>query len=67
MGKSHVGLRAGVDRPESLLRQWPQKAVPHGEGFSVWGIGAQEVGVLTLSIKQHAFHFHYRPLKTCVA
>ena len=42
-------------------------SVPHGEGFSVWGIGAQEAGLLTLSIKQHAFHFHDRPLKTCVA
>ena len=67
VGKSRVGLCVGVDRPESLLRQWPQKAVPHGEGFPVCGVGAQEGAVLTLSIKQHAFHFHDRPLKTCVA
>ena len=42
-------------------------SVPHGEGFPVCGVGAQEGAVLTLSIKQHAFHFHDRPLKTCVA
>ena len=29
-------------------------------------VGAQEGGVLTLSIKQHVFHSHDRPLKTCV-
>ena len=27
-------------------------------------VGAQEGGVLTLSIKQHVFHFHVRTLKT---
>ena len=29
-------------------------------------VGAQEGDVLTLSIKQHVFNFHDRPLKTCV-
>ena len=27
-------------------------------------VGAQEGGVLTLSIKQHVFHFHDRTVKT---
>ena len=27
VGKSHVGLSAGVDCPESLLRRWPQRTV----------------------------------------
>ena len=39
-------------------------SVPHGEGFPVCVVGAQEGGVLTLSIKQHVFHFHDRTLKT---
>ena len=30
-------------------------------------VGAQEGDVLTLSIKQHVFNFHDRPLKTRVA
>ena len=34
VGKSHVGLSAGVDRPESLLRQWPQSNVCS----SWWGL-----------------------------
>ena len=29
-------------------------------------VGAQEGDVSTLSIKQHVFHSHDRPLKTCV-
>ena len=41
--------------------------VPHGEGFLVCVVGAQEGDVLTLSIKQHVFNFHDRPLKTYVA
>ena len=68
MGKSYVGLCAGVDDPESLLRQWPQGTVySHGEGFPVCVVGAQERDVLTLSIKQHVFNFHDRPLNTYVA
>ena len=41
--------------------------VPHGEGFPVCVVGAQERDVLTLSIKQHVFNFHDRPLNTYVA
>ena len=33
----------------------------------MWVVGALEGDVLTLSIKQHIFNFHDRPLKTCVA
>ena len=69
VGKSCVGLCAGVACPESLLRQWAQgtgDCVPHGEGFPVSVVGAQEGGVLTLSIKQHVFCFHDRTVKTCV-
>ena len=29
-------------------------------------VGAQEGGVLTLSIKQHVFFFHDRTVKTCI-
>ena len=65
VGKSYVGLCAGVDDPESLLRQWPQGTVySHGEGFPVCVVGAQEGGVLILSTKQHVFHFHDRTVKT---
>ena len=42
-------------------------SVPHGEGFPVCGVGAQEGGVLTLNIKQNVFNFQDRPLKTYVA
>ena len=68
MGKSHVGLSVEVDCPESLLRQWPQGTVcSYGEGFPVCVVGAQQGDVLTVSIKQHVFNFHDRPLKTRVA
>ena len=39
-------------------------SVPQGEGFPVCVVGAQEGGVLILSIKQHVFHFHDRTVKT---
>ena len=50
----------------SLSRDSGHKAlsVPHGEGFPVCMVGAQEGGVLSLSIKQHVFHFHDRTEKT---
>ncbi|MXQ99121.1 hypothetical protein E5288_WYG021247 [Bos mutus] len=35
-----------------------------GEGFPVCVVGAQEREVLTLSLKQHVFHFHDRTVKT---
>ena len=49
----------------SLSRDSGHKAlsVPHGEGFPVCVVGAQEGNVLTLSIKQHVFHFHDRTEK----
>ena len=68
MGKSRVGLCAEVACPEALLRQWAQRTVC----YPWWGlpcvcvVGAQEGDVLTLSIKQHVFNFHDRPLKTRV-
>ena len=39
-------------------------SVPHGDGFPACVVGAQEGGVLSLSIKQHVFHFHDRTVKT---
>ena len=39
-------------------------SVPQCEGFPVCVVGAQEGNVLTLSTKQHVFHFHDRTLKT---
>jgi hypothetical protein len=39
-------------------------SVPHGDGFHACVVGAQEGGVLSLSIKQHVFHFHDRTVKT---
>ena len=68
VGKSHVGLCARIDCPESLLRQFHRELfVPHCDGFPVCVVGAQEGDVLTLSIKQHVFNFEDRPLKTHVA
>ena len=66
VGKSRVGLYAGIDCPESLLRQWPQRTVCSTQ----WGlpcvcvVGAQERDVLTLSIKECVFSFHDRTVKT---
>ena len=50
----------------SLSRDSGHKAlsVPHGEGFPVCMVGAQEGGVLTICIKQHVFNFHDRSVKT---
>ena len=39
-------------------------SVPHGEGFPVCVVGAEEGGMLTPSIIQHVFHFHGRTVKT---
>ena len=36
-------------------------SVPHGEGFPVSVVGAQEGDVLTLSIKYHVFHLFDTP------
>ena len=41
-------------------------SVPHGEGFPVCVVGAQEGDVLALSIKYHVFHLLDTPLKTPV-
>ena len=60
-----VFLSVGVYCPESLLWQWAvEDCLFHSEVFPVCVVGAQQGNVLIVSIKQHFFNLHDRPLKT---